>query len=205
MTFSLHHVLGKKKASCSMHIVEDKVWLFSTFRVEFCYLTGFLPHLYAQRARHTRYGGRGQDAHFYIFCSVTERTPASGTRDAPGHGLRGAARAADALSSLPSSVPRPVGMIFARTRNQAIRYWPMVTRQAHTMSVGVIPGFCIWYGPLVSEQGPAPAPATGGGRLVQRPTRCVASRAQAASRWPPTSHVEREAACCSHNERSVSQ
>ena len=133
------------------------------------------------------------------------RSAASGTRDAPGHGLRGAARAADALSSLPSSVPRPVGMIFARTRNQAIRYWPMVTRQAHTMSVGVIPGFCIWYGPLVSEQGPAPAPATGGGRLVQRPTRCVASRAQAAPRWPPTSHVEREAACCSHNERSVSQ
>jgi hypothetical protein len=45
----------------------------------------------------------------------------------------------------------------------------MVTRQAPTMSVGVIPGFCIWYGPLVAEQGPAPAPATGGGRLVQRP------------------------------------
>ena len=37
----------------------------------------------------------------------------------------------------------------------------MVTRQAHTMSVGVIPGFCIWYGPMVSEQGPA----WGAGRL----------------------------------------
>jgi len=44
----------------------------------------------------------------------------------------------------------------------------MGTRHAPTMSVGVIPGFCLWYGPLVSEQGPAPAPATGGGCLVQR-------------------------------------
>src|SRR5689334_18311405 len=66
------------------------------------------------------------------------------------------------------------------------------------------PGLLHLVWPLVSEQGPAPAPATGGGRMAQRPTRCVASRAQAASRWPPTSHVEREAACCSHNERSVS-
>jgi hypothetical protein len=37
-----------------------------------------------------------------------------------------------------------VGMIFARIRNEAIRYWPMVTRQAPTMRVGVIPGCCIW-------------------------------------------------------------
>ena len=45
----------------------------------------------------------------------------------------------------------------------------MVTRQAPTMGVGVLPGFCIWYGLLVSEQGTAPAPATGGGRMLQRP------------------------------------
>jgi hypothetical protein len=32
----------------------------------------------------------------------------------------------------------------------------MVTRQAHTMRVGVISGFCIWYGLLVSEQGLRP-------------------------------------------------
>src|SRR5262249_35014852 len=109
--------------------------------------------------------------------AYSARSAASGTRDAPGHGLRGAARAADALPSLLSSVPRPVGMIFAQIRNEAIRYWLIVTRHAPTMSVGVIPGCCIWSGPLVSEQGPAPAPATGGGRLVQRPTRCAASRA----------------------------
>jgi hypothetical protein len=54
----------------------------------------------------------------------------------------------------------------------------MVTRQAPTMSVGVIPSCCIEYGLLVPEQGPALAPATGGGRMVQRPTRYVVSRAQ---------------------------
>jgi hypothetical protein len=32
----------------------------------------------------------------------------------------------------------------------------MVTRQAPTMSVGVLPGFCIRYGLLVSEQGQRP-------------------------------------------------
>src|SRR5215475_9982870 len=75
MTCSRHHAWGRKRASCSTHIVEDKVWLSSTVRVAFCSLTGFLPPLSAQRTRHTRYGGRGQDAHFYIVCSVTERTP----------------------------------------------------------------------------------------------------------------------------------
>ena len=83
--------------------------------------------------------------------------------------------------ALPSSAPLLVRFLLSL----AIRphYIGLRSRaEAQQISVCVIPGFCISYGPISEEQGPASEKAACGCFMAQRPTLCVASRAQAAPR-----------------------